>query len=254
MVFSDIQEAWIFLVSCKHQKFTIDSITYFQWYFYDNEKNIYKLEHQAGIIVKRFIINRWFLTKNQNDVNTIYDIIECINKYKEDIENTQNYYDNNTNLKNKILEMIGEYTYYTEPHIEWKVSFEKIKIHIALNMFLNNNNMKEITLQYDLKDGNGLKTKIMMANELINFLQEHKPQDENMFLVEKIHNLNLENPILQDNSNDLVNNFSKLKLNSPKFYNENMTHIYSRISNEYKYLFIKMDKERSYQIQACKKF
>ena len=52
----------------------------------------------------------------------------------------------------------------------------------------------------------------------------------------------------------VVANFSKLKLNNPKFYNENMTHIYSRISNEYKHLFIKLEKEKAYQIQACKKF
>lgn len=250
MVFSDLQEAWTFLVSCRHQNFTIESITYFQWYFYDNEKNIYKFEHHAGM-VKRFIINRWFLTKNQTGVNTIYDALECINNYKTHIENTQKNYDNNTKLTNKISNMIGDCTYYIEPNIGWNITMNDIQINIVMNMFLDNDNMKEIKLHYI---DNEQKNKMVVANELLSLIQEYKIEDNNDEIIDKIQNLNLEKPILQENTNDLVNNFSKLKLHKVKFYNEDMTHIYSRISKEYKHLFIKMDKERSYQIQACKKF
>lgn len=260
MVFSDIKEAWDFLILYPYKKYTVGYITYFEWYFYDKDRNTYKLEHQVGMVksmIKNYNINTWILIKNCKEHCVIEDIVALINLYKDDIEKTEEYFNKNELLKSNLVDILGNYTSYINDKITWNLVFEKIKLKIVFFMYVDNENVKNILLDVLENNKKEWKKTNVDKTELWTFLEKNKRKiavktsyrDEKE-LVEKVKKISLKRNVEEDKDDELIEKFSKIKITRHK----NMSKIYSDISNTYAKLFIKMDKEKKYQIQACKKF
>jgi hypothetical protein len=263
MTFDNITEAWNFLISFQHKRYTVGPITYFQWVFYDGDKNVYKLEHQAGII-RRFIINKWFLLKNYNENCIVYDILNVINYHKQDIENTQLYFNKNEMLIQHIIDILGKCTNFIEQTMIWNMKFEKIELVIKIHMYMDNENEKNISFSIKENNKDWKQTKVD-KNQITNFLEKNKSKfklkskkintEIDNEIVNKIEKISLKRSNIESDDT-LVEKFSKVKLSgdTQDMSKIDMSKVYSDISNTYKQLFIKMSKEKRYQIQSCKKF
>ena len=251
MVFSDIKEAWDFLVSYPHRKYTVGNITYFEWDFYDKNENMYKLEHEV-CIVKRYAINNWFLFKNCKEtcmIEKIENIVSLINDHKKNIKKSYEYVNKNQLLMDSLIDKLGKCTSYIDNKVTWNLGFEKIKMKIVFLMYMDNENVKNISLDILENKKQWKKTKVDKT-QLLNFLEKNKRKIVitskicYKYLVTKIAKLSLKRNMEDDDEeNELVNKFSKVKL----YHDKN-------ISNTYSKLFIQIDREKRYEIQACKKF
>lgn len=246
MVFSNINEAWNFLISYQHKKYTVGYITYFEWFFYDKEKNVYKLEHEAGI-VRRYVINNWFLFKNHKENCIVGDIVSMINLHKEDIQSTNENLNKNYLLIDNVNNILGKYNYYVDSKVIWDIVLEKIHLKIEFVIYMDNDSIKNISLDILEKNKSWKKSKVDKTG-LLAFLEKNKrkivvkSKSEND-LVDKIAKLNLKRNLEDKEDDDLISKFSKVKLSRDE-----------NISKKYSKLFIQMDKEKRYEIQACKKF
>lgn len=245
-MFDSIQDAWNFLIGFHHERYNVGYVTYFQWVFYDMDKNVYKLEHQAGM-VKRFVINKWFLLKNYKEHCIVDDILSVINQYKQNIEDTFCYFNKNNVLIHEISGILGKYTQFIDQKVIWNIKVEKLELVVSFFMYLNNENTKNIS--FDIKENNKeWKRTSVDKTQLLKFLDKNKRKfiKNDTEIVDKMKQLNLLNlkrNATVDDQEELIQRFSKIKLMSKE-----------DISNTYSRLFIKMDKEKRYQIQACKKF
>jgi hypothetical protein len=255
MVFSNINEAWVFLVSYSHNKYTVGHLTYFEWYFYDKDENMYKLQHEVGT-VKKYTINNWFLFKNCKETYTIErieDIVSLINQYKIDIEKNDEYLNKNQLLMDSLNNKLGKCTNYIDNGAVWNLEFKKIKMKIEFLMHMDNENIKNISLDILENKKQWKKTKVDKT-QLLDFLAKNKHKivitskkcDED--LVTKIEKLSLKRNVedvegIEDVERELVSKFSKVKL-----YHD------TGVSEKYSKLFIQIDRKKRYEIQACKKF
>jgi hypothetical protein len=181
--------------------------------------------------------------------------VKLINNHKEDIERTDEYFNKNNLLMDNLMDILGDTSSYIEQKVTWNLIFEKIRFKIVFFMYLDNENTKNIVVDVKENNKDWKKTKVD-KKQLFAFLDKHKNkfkkltnkvQDE---LVTKIDKMSLKrNKEEEDDEDELVKKFSKVKLD----HHMNMSKIYSDISNTYSKLFIKIDKQKKYEIQACKK-
>jgi hypothetical protein len=275
MVFSNINEAWVFLVSYSHNKYTVGHLTYFEWYFYDKDENMYKLQHEVGT-VKKYTINNWFLFKNCKETYMIENIVSLINQYKKDIEKNDEYLNKNQLLMDSLNDKLGKCTNYIDNGAVWIFELKnnvkmKIKVlmyneNISLYRLRNKKQWEETKVDeahllkyydnqnislYRLRNKEEWEETKVNETQLLDFLKENKNKiiitskkcDED--LITKIEKLSLKRNVesIEDVERELVSKFSKVKL-----YHD------TGVSEKYSKLFIQIDRKKRYEIQACKKF
>ena len=108
-----------------------------KYYYYDN--GIFSLEYHD---------NKWYLYSNNNKkCDIIYNIEDYINTNKFKFEKCKLMVEKNDEFVEKLIKMIGEFTFCTKFIVGWNICNSKIRLKITIDKF-NNIDNKTIKIQH----------------------------------------------------------------------------------------------------------
>ena len=108
-----------------------------KYYYYDN--GIFSLEYHD---------NKWYLYSNNNKkCDIIYNIEDYINTNKFKFEKCKLMIEKNDEFVEKLIKMIGEFTFCTKFIVGWNICNSKIRLKITIDKF-NNIDNKTIKIQH----------------------------------------------------------------------------------------------------------
>ena len=197
------------------------------YYYYDN--GIFRLEYYC---------NKWYLYDNNNKKsNIIYNIEDFINTNKYKLEKSKLMVEKNDEFIEKLIKMIGEFTFCTKFMIGWNICNSKIKLKITIDKF---SNIDDKTIKIQHTYNNNISNNIS-GEELIKFVTDNidmilykDPIENELQLNEmKLNKLKLNYFEVNDN------NYDDIKLNKVN------------IDEIKKTLFIKLTKARKISYQSC---
>ena len=197
------------------------------YYYYDN--GIFRLEYYC---------NKWYLYDNNNKKSDIiYNIEDFINTNKYKLEKSKLIVEKNDEFVEKLIKMIGEFTFCTKFMIGWNICNSKIKLKITIDKF---SNIDDKTIKIQHTYNNNISNNIS-GEELIKFVTDNidmvlykDPIENELQLNEmKLNKLKLNDLEVNDN------NYDDIKLNKVN------------IDEIKKTLFIKLTKARKISYQSC---
>jgi|UniRef100_A0A6C0AM47 hypothetical protein len=197
------------------------------YYYYDN--GIFRLEYYC---------NKWYLYDNNNKKSDIiYNIEDFINTNKYKLEKSKLMVEKNDEFIEKLIKMIGEFTFCTKFMIGWNICNSKIKLKITIDKF---SNIDDKTIKIQHTYNNNISNNIS-GEELIKFVTDNidmilykDPIENELQLNEmKLNKLKLNYFEVNDN------NYDDIKLNKVN------------IDEIKKTLFIKLTKARKISYQSC---
>ena len=197
------------------------------YYYYDN--GIFRLEYYC---------NKWYLYDNNNKKSDIiYNIEDFINTNKYKLEKSKLMVEKNDEFVEKLIKMIGEFTFCTKFMIGWNICNSKIKLKITIDKF---SNIDDKTIKIQHTYNNNISNNIS-GEELIKFVTDNidmvlykDPIENELQLNEmKLNKLKLNDLEVNDN------NYDDIKLNKVN------------IDEIKKTLFIKLTKARKISYQSC---
>jgi len=107
-----------------------------KYYYYDND--IFSLEYHD---------NKWYLYDNKKKCDIIYNIEDFINTNKFKLEKSKLMVEKNDEFVEKLIKMIGEFTFCTKFIVGWNICNSKIRLKITIDKF-NNIDNKTIKIQH----------------------------------------------------------------------------------------------------------
>ena len=197
------------------------------YYYYDN--GIFRLEYYC---------NKWYLYDNNNKKSDIiYNIEDFINTNKYKLEKSKLMVEKNDEFIEKLIKMIGEFTFCTKFMIGWNICNSKIKLKITIDKF---SNIDDKTIKIQHTYNNNISNNIS-GEELVKFVTDNidmilykDPIENELQLNEmKLNKLKLNYFEVNDN------NYDDIKLNKVN------------IDEIKKTLFIKLTKARKISYQSC---
>ena len=197
------------------------------YYYYDN--GIFRLEYYC---------NKWYLYDNNNKKSDIiYNIEDFINTNKYKLEKSKLIVEKNDEFVEKLIKMIGEFTFCTKFIIGWNICNSKIKLKITIDKF---SNIDDKTIKIQHTYNNNISNNIS-GEELIKFVTDNidmvlykDPIENELQLNEmKLNKLKLNDLEVNDN------NYDDIKLNKVNIDEIKQT------------LFIKLTKARKIYYQSC---
>ena len=192
------------------------------YYYYDN--GIFRLEYYC---------NKWYLYDNNNKKSDIiYNIEDFINTNKYKLEKSKLMVEKNDEFIEKLIKMIGEFTFCTKVMIGWNICNSKIKLKITIDKF---SNIDDKTIKIQHTYNNNISNNIS-GEELVKFVTDN------------IDMILYKDPIENElNLNEL--NLNELNLNELNLNELNLKEI--NIDEIKKTLFIKLTKARKISYQSC---
>ena len=196
------------------------------YYYYDN--GIFRLEYYC---------NKWYLYDNNNKKsNIIYNIEDFINTNKYKLEKSKLMVEKNDEFVEKLIKMIGEFTFCTKFIIGWNICNSKIKLKFTIDKF---SNIDDKTIKIQHTYNNNISN--ISGEELIKFVTDNidmilykDPIENELQLNEmKLNKLKLNDLEVNDN------NYDDIKLNKVNIDEIKQT------------LFIKLTKARKISYQSC---
>ena len=197
------------------------------YYYYDN--GIFRLEYYC---------NKWYLYDNNNKKSDIiYNIEDFINTNKYKLEKSKLMVEKNDEFIEKLIKMIGEFTFCTKVMIGWNICNSKIKLKITIDKF---SNIDDKTIKIQHTYNNNISNNIS-GEELVKFVTDNIDMILYKDPIENELNLN------ELNLNEL--NLNELNLNELNLNELNLKEI--NIDEIKKTLFIKLTKARKISYQSC---
>ena len=202
---------------------TLNFIDKDKYYYYDN--GIFRLEYYC---------NKWYLYDNNNKKsNIIYNIEDFINTNKYKLEKSKLMVEKNDEFVEKLIKMIGEFTFCTKFIIGWNICNSKIKLKITIDKFSNIND-KTIKIQHTNNNNISGEELIKFVTDNIDMILYKDPIENELQLNEmKLNKLKLNDLEVNDNNCD------DIKLNKVNIDEIKQT------------LFIKLTKARKIYYQSC---
>ena len=202
---------------------TLNFIDKDKYYYYDN--GIFRLEYYC---------NKWYLYDNNNKKsNIIYNIEDFINTNKYKLEKSKLMVEKNDEFIEKLIKMIGEFTFCTKFMIGWNICNSKIKLKITIDKFSNIDD-KTIKIQHTYNNNISGEELIKFVTDNIDMILYKDPIENELQLNEmKLNKLKLNDLEVNDNNCD------DIKLNKVNIDEIKQT------------LFIKLTKARKISYQSC---
>ena len=202
--------------------------------FIDKDKYYYYYDN--GIFCLEYNSNKWYLYNNKKS-DIIYNIEDFINTNKYKLEKSKLMVEKNDEFIEKLIKMIGEFTFCTKVMIGWNICNSKIKLKITIDKF---SNIDDKTIKIQHTYNNNISNNIS-GEELIKFVTDNidmilykDPIENELQLNEmKLNKLKLNYFEVNDN------NYDDIKLNKVN------------IDEIKKTLFIKLTKARKISYQSC---
>lgn len=217
------------------------------WTYENDDGQLMKLEHRYGLINVRYrkiLIDEWCTTPISNNrkidvqkCSRIYDIDEFISINKENMKKTDRKFIEMIELKNEVVNIIGEYSLYNSFEYIWNIQTNKLQLKITLGCYNS-----EILIETNLKH---FENKID-KDTLLMFLNENQKLILKEISYKKNENSKVVNISLDDN-------IDEIKVDGKVEDAKNETRESSSNKRSFiEKLFVKMPKDKKIEYQTCK--